>query len=73
MPVARSLVLGPGTRPAEDELRLPRTPGVFRRFWARHPLFADILIAIVAFLLSIPTLTIRTARADPPAEGCSPS
>ena len=66
MPAARELVLGPGTRPAEDELRLPRPPGVFRRFWARHPLFADILIAIVAFLLSVPTLTIRSARADPP-------
>lgn len=69
MPSARSLVLGPGTRPAEDELRLPRPPGVFRRFWARHPLFADILIAIFAFLLSIPTLTIRSDRANPPAGG----
>lgn len=66
MPAARELVLGPGIRPAEDELRLPRPPGVFRRFWARHPLFADILIAIVAFLLSVPTLTIRSDRANPP-------
>lgn len=66
MPAARTLVLGPGNRPAEDELRLPRPPGVFRRFWARHPLFADILIAVLAFLLSVPTLTIRSDRADPP-------
>ncbi|WP_217181959.1 histidine kinase [Streptomyces sp. AC495_CC817] len=37
----------------DDELRLPRPPGVFRRFWARHPLFADILIALFCLLLSI--------------------
>lgn len=69
MSAARELVLGPGTRPAEDELRLPRPPGVFRRFWARHPLFADILIAILAFFLSVPTLSIRSDRADPPTGG----
>ncbi len=69
MSAARELVLGPGTRPAEDELRLPRPPGVFRRFWARHPVFADILIAIVALLLSVPTLTIRSARDNPPTGG----
>lgn len=66
MSAARELVLGPGIRPAEDELRLPRPPGVFRRFWARHPLFADVLIAIFAFLLSAPTLAIRSERANPP-------
>ncbi|WP_245958764.1 histidine kinase [Microbacterium bovistercoris] len=32
--------------PADGDLRLPRPPGVIRRFWARHPLFADILIAL---------------------------
>lgn len=37
----------------DDELRLPRPPGMFRRFWARHPLFADILIMLVCLLLSI--------------------
>lgn len=38
----------------EDEaLRLPRTPGVLRRFWARHPVFADVLIALVCLLLSL--------------------
>jgi signal transduction histidine kinase len=36
----------------DDELRLPRPPGVFRRFWARHPLVADIVIAGVCLLLS---------------------
>ncbi|UJP09715.1 histidine kinase [Microbacterium sp. KUDC0406] len=36
-----------------DELRLPRPPGVIRRFWARHPLFADILIALSCLLLGL--------------------
>lgn len=38
--------------PEDDELRLPRPPGALRRFWARHPLFTDILIALVCLLLS---------------------
>lgn len=66
MSASGDLVLGPGSVPAEDELRLPRPPGVFRRFWARHPLFADILIAIVAFLLSVPILAIRSDGENPP-------
>lgn len=38
----------------EDEaLRLPRPPGVLRRFWARHPIVADVLIALVCLLLSL--------------------
>lgn len=38
----------------EDEaLRLPRPPGVLRRFWARHPIGADVLIALVCLLLSL--------------------
>lgn len=38
----------------EDEgLRLPRPPGVLRRFWARHPVFADVLITLVCLLLSL--------------------
>lgn len=45
---------------ADDELRLPRAPGLFRRFWARHPLFADILIAVVCLLFSlVPATTFR--------------
>lgn len=40
-------------------MRLPRPPGVIRRFWGRHPLFADILIAVFALLLTIPSLTVR--------------
>lgn len=38
----------------EDEgLRLPRPPGVLRRFWARHPVVADVLIALLCLLLSL--------------------
>ncbi|MFC7787732.1 sensor histidine kinase [Microbacterium sp. MAHUQ-60] len=36
----------------DDELRLPRPPGIIRQFWARHPRFADILIALICLLLS---------------------
>ena len=37
----------------DEELRLPRTPGVIRRFWARHPIFADVLIALLCLTLSL--------------------
>lgn len=37
----------------DDELRLPRAPGVFRRFWSRHPVLADALIAIICLLFSL--------------------
>ncbi|MFJ6679303.1 sensor histidine kinase [Microbacterium sp. NPDC091382] len=36
----------------EGELRLPRPPGILRRYWARHPLFADILVTVVCLLVS---------------------
>lgn len=53
----------------DTELRLPRTPGVIRRFWARHPLFADILIALICLILSTGPLafidTIPDRLADP--------
>ncbi|GAA4685676.1 sensor histidine kinase [Frondihabitans cladoniiphilus] len=35
----------------DDDLLLPRPPGVVRRFWARHTRLADILIALVVLLL----------------------
>jgi len=41
----------------EDELRLPRPPGVVRRFWARHPLLTDILIMTVCLLGSLGPVT----------------
>lgn len=37
---------------SEGELRLPRPPGLLRRYWARHPLFADILVVVVCLLVS---------------------
>lgn len=37
----------------DDELRLPRPPGIIRQFWARHPLFADILVALICLALSV--------------------
>ncbi len=47
----------------EEELRLPRPPGFIRRYWARHPLFADILIATIALLLSlVPATTYRESN-----------
>ncbi|WP_245570357.1 sensor histidine kinase [Microbacterium luticocti] len=33
-------------------LRLPRPPGVIRRFWDRHPVLSDVLIALVSAALS---------------------
>lgn len=43
-----------GTSVREDEaLRLPRPPGVLQRFWARHPVVADVLIVVVCILLSL--------------------
>ncbi|MFT4228849.1 MAG: histidine kinase [Microbacterium sp.] len=47
----------------DAELRLPRPPGVIRRYWARHPLFADVLIALVCLLLS--SASFSTATYDP--------
>ncbi|WP_314424155.1 histidine kinase [uncultured Microbacterium sp.] len=45
----------------EDEaLRLPRPPGVLRRFWARHPVLADVLIALVCLLLSLVPVGVMT-------------
>ncbi|PKQ33476.1 MAG: two-component sensor histidine kinase [Actinobacteria bacterium HGW-Actinobacteria-11] len=37
----------------DEELRLPRAPGLFRRFWARHPVLADVLLALLCLLLSL--------------------
>jgi signal transduction histidine kinase len=63
-------------RPAPDhqhpvaggELRLPRAPGVARRYWAGHPRFAD---ALIAGIYGIPTIVITIVSATqqqlPPA------
>mgnify|MGYP001028181993 CR=1 FL=1 len=47
--------------PDDAGLRLPRPPGVIRRFWARHPLFADILIAVLCLLLSLGGAAARSS------------
>lgn len=50
----------------DEELRLPRPPGVFRRFWARHPVFADVLIALLCLSLSLtPANRIDASLPDP--------
>lgn len=52
--------------PADGDLRLPRPPGMIRRFWARHPRFADVLIALVCLALSAGSATVyTTARIAP--------
>ena len=50
----------------DEELRLPRAPGVFRRFWARHPVVADSLIAGLCFLLSVGSAGIIDSSAPDP-------
>ncbi|MGO2518650.1 MAG: sensor histidine kinase [Microbacterium sp.] len=46
----------------EEELRLPRPPGIIRRFWARHPVAADVIIAVICLLLSAGPATIFTVQ-----------
>lgn len=53
----------------EEELRLPRPPGIIRRFWARHPVFADVVIAVICLLLSIAPATVFTTYGTPPDGG----
>lgn len=60
-----------GDASPEAEPRLPRPPGVLRRFWARHPVLADIAIAGFCLLLSIapvialPDRVPEESRIDP--------
>ncbi|MDY0909572.1 sensor histidine kinase [Microbacterium sp. CFBP9034] len=61
------LVLAGSSPLSEDELSLPRPPGVIRRFWARHPLFADILIAILALVFTLPGAALRAPAPEPVA------
>lgn len=39
-------------RPGDAELRLPRAPGLLRRFWARHARLADALLCALCFLIA---------------------
>lgn len=53
----------------DEELRLPRPPGIIRRFWARHPLLTDILIALFCLVLTIgPLAGTRTGGTDASGE-----
>ncbi|MEW1833743.1 sensor histidine kinase [Microbacterium sp. NPDC079995] len=47
----------------EAEPRLPRPPGVLRRFWSRHPVLADIMIAGFCLLLSVAPVIALPDRA----------
>jgi len=55
-----------GSRQVEGVVRLPRPPGALRRFWARHPLATDILIALAYWLPAVGfTLLTAVAPGDP--------
>ncbi|WP_127793622.1 sensor histidine kinase [Agromyces sp. LHK192] len=51
------------------ELRLPKPPGVIRRFWARHPRLTDALIAAAYVVPSLVIIVGATTVADGPATG----
>ncbi|WP_425842126.1 sensor histidine kinase [Microbacterium sp. PA5] len=56
--------------PLEDDLRLPRPPGAIRRFWSRHPVLADVLLALLALLLTLtPASTFRESGGSPHPAG----
>ncbi|MGN6221333.1 MAG: sensor histidine kinase [Microbacterium sp.] len=56
------------SEPVDAELLLPRPPGVIRRFWARHPLFTDILVALIGLAIALTTAgPVGTGDADPGA------
>lgn len=45
---------------------MPRPPGVFRRFWARHPVVGDAVIALLCLFLTLtPASSVRTSIPDP--------
>lgn len=52
----------------EDELRLPRAPGVFRRFWSRHPLTVDIIVTVLCLFFSlVPSAAFDPSRVREPS------
>jgi signal transduction histidine kinase len=60
MPQHSASVLVPADRQGEDGLRLPRPPGAIRRFWARHPRATDVVLTLLALLLSAPPVLVRS-------------
>lgn len=61
---APRIVVGARTG-ADDDLLLPRPPGVLRRFWARHPRLTDVLVALLAVVTSVPAVTVRAPYPTP--------
>ena len=47
----------------DADLALPRPPGVIRRFWARHPVFSDVLIALLCLMLSLAGVSAGAVQA----------
>ncbi|MDH6238288.1 histidine kinase [Cryobacterium sp. CG_9.6] len=47
--------------PSRGDLLLPTQPGMIRRFWSRHPLVADVLLASVYFVPMSITLVVDAA------------
>lgn len=62
--------LGRTASAAEGDLRLPRPPGVIRRFWARHPWVTDSLIAAF-YAIPIVLGTLVLAARSPAATGAA--
>jgi signal transduction histidine kinase len=58
---------GPPLAVAGGALRLPRPPGVIRRFWARHPWLADSLIAGLYLVPTFVGSTVNIGSVAPPA------
>jgi signal transduction histidine kinase len=55
----------PGGDLRDEDLRLPTPPGVIRKFWARHPLLLDALVAVLYLLLTVIGLVADSASPDP--------
>lgn len=66
MAASRDIVLGRGSAPAEDDLRLPRPPGVIRRFWARHPRWADALLVALCLLATLAAVVLSASDQPSP-------
>ncbi|AZS36966.1 Sensor histidine kinase DesK [Microbacterium lemovicicum] len=60
---ARTIVVDAPTG-VDDDLLLPRPPGVFRRFWSRHPRLADVVIALSAVFFSLPSAALRAGAPE---------
>lgn len=65
MTLQRQVVVGSSHR-TDDDLLLPRPPGVLRRFWAAHPRTTDAIVAVVGLIVSAPALVLRSDIASEP-------